>query len=784
MEPRRYAAFISYAHRDEAVARRLHRALERYRTPRRLAGRPNRDGTVPRRLIPVFRDREELPTSGDLGAAIRNALDAAAYLVVVCSPRAAASRWVNEEILGFKRLGRADRILAVIVEGEPGSSVAECFPPALHGDLGPDGPPRALPMEPIAADLRAGGDGWRRGLQKILAGLLGVDLDDLIRRERRRRHRRIAAAALAATIAVWAGGQLWQTVARREAGFQAEALAADAGQLLRGGELAKGAALLGRAVALVGPADDGPLPRLFAAAAGRLRSAPTALAELADRRLFTWNDRSWVRGARGIVQILDRPALLEGQGADGTVAVVVDGEGRVVSLDPVQGKVLDAAAPEKTAAPCGIVPADGGGLLVETEQVESGVPVIWQVDGKSGAITLAPDGPRTLDCAALAVPAQAVPRLGYPASRPAEPAALLGAPAIALPTSRRLDGTATAEAMVGRFAATALDGPPPAGFIAALPGAAAPLTALGELFAVAPLGLSRLDGMVDCPDRSLVLLTLGAGSEGGTLGLCRIEQGRARCDSLPYAGERAALWSDAACRMVAIGGDGGAARILDGAAGAPVALAGGPRSDVLALDPGGALLAVHGPDGITLFRRREGAAWVRDRLLPGVAATWLAFVGGRHLVALAADGKLTLFALASGNPLWPSARIGPPLAAAIETLARGRAGRGLALLGDPGGRAVVVVTAQGFESFDGATGIALGPVQSFPADAAWSDQAIAGARLGEVDGRLAVVIGGKVFKAEHPATPEEVAALLAHMEGLTGLSAVDGVTPLTTLPAH
>ena len=63
----KYWAFISYSHSDQASADQLHEALERYRVPRRLVGRPGRDGPVPSRIAPIFRDREELPTSSDLG---------------------------------------------------------------------------------------------------------------------------------------------------------------------------------------------------------------------------------------------------------------------------------------------------------------------------------------------------------------------------------------------------------------------------------------------------------------------------------------------------------------------------------------------------------------------------------------------------------------------------------------------------------------------------------------------------------------------------------------------
>src|SRR5689334_13547543 len=70
----KYWAFISYSHRDKSWGDWLHKALETYRVPRRLVGSAGRDGPVPKRLFPIFRDREELPTSADLGSNISEAL--------------------------------------------------------------------------------------------------------------------------------------------------------------------------------------------------------------------------------------------------------------------------------------------------------------------------------------------------------------------------------------------------------------------------------------------------------------------------------------------------------------------------------------------------------------------------------------------------------------------------------------------------------------------------------------------------------------------------------------
>src|SRR5262249_22387779 len=127
----RYKAFISYSHKDERWAVWLHRAIERYRTPKRLVGRDAPNGKGPARLAPVFRDRDELSTASNLGRVVTEALEQAAALVVVCSPSAAKSRWVNEEIRTFRRLGRGARIFCLIVDGDPsGPAELQCFPSA------------------------------------------------------------------------------------------------------------------------------------------------------------------------------------------------------------------------------------------------------------------------------------------------------------------------------------------------------------------------------------------------------------------------------------------------------------------------------------------------------------------------------------------------------------------------------------------------------------------------------------------------------------------------------
>lgn len=221
----RYRAFLSYSHRDCRFAEWLHRELETYRVPQRMVGAVNELGPIPARLNPIFKDREELSASGNLGEAITAALSRASALIVVCSPAAVASPWVNEEVRAFKQMHGPARVFAVIADGEPGASGIpgqedkECFPPALRFALGEDGKLTDIPAEPIAADFRPEGDGKRVGKLKIVAGLIGVGLDELVRRETQRRQRRLryVAAASLAGMTVTSGLAVAAVVARDEA---------------------------------------------------------------------------------------------------------------------------------------------------------------------------------------------------------------------------------------------------------------------------------------------------------------------------------------------------------------------------------------------------------------------------------------------------------------------------------------------------------------------------------------------------------------------------------------
>lgn len=204
--PARYRAFISYSHQDAAAGRRLHRRLERYVLPKRLVGLTTPRGPVPLRLGPIFRDREDLPAADSLSQEVRAALAGSASLIVVCSPAARRSPWVTREIELFRALHPDRPVLAALIAGTP----AEAFPDALAGDAA---------REPLAADLQPTGDGARLGFLKLVAGVVGVGLDELVQRDAQRRLRAVTAVTAAALAGLLAMTLLTVTAigARREA---------------------------------------------------------------------------------------------------------------------------------------------------------------------------------------------------------------------------------------------------------------------------------------------------------------------------------------------------------------------------------------------------------------------------------------------------------------------------------------------------------------------------------------------------------------------------------------
>jgi hypothetical protein len=89
---------------EEGKTNRLQQALEYYRLPNHLR---QENPELPEYVRPVFRDMTDLEV-GELSAQIHTGLERSHFLMVVCSPRAAASKWVNDEVEYYISLGKQD----------------------------------------------------------------------------------------------------------------------------------------------------------------------------------------------------------------------------------------------------------------------------------------------------------------------------------------------------------------------------------------------------------------------------------------------------------------------------------------------------------------------------------------------------------------------------------------------------------------------------------------------------------------------------------------------------
>ena len=100
-----YDAFLSYNHQDRAVAAGIQKAMHHI-------GR--RVGQL--RALRVFRDSTDLTASPNLWGKVRDAMDRCRYLIVVLSPQAAASHWVDREV-GYWLERRGPEQLMFVVAG-------------------------------------------------------------------------------------------------------------------------------------------------------------------------------------------------------------------------------------------------------------------------------------------------------------------------------------------------------------------------------------------------------------------------------------------------------------------------------------------------------------------------------------------------------------------------------------------------------------------------------------------------------------------------------------------
>lgn len=181
-----YYAFISYKREDEKWAKWLQNKLESYKLPSVIRKELPR---LPKRIRPIFRDKTDLG-AGILAESLRGELEMSQYLIVICSPHAAQAEWVGKEISEFTAMGRADRIIPFIVDGEPNSKnpKTECFNPVLKQSI-----PELLGINihEISKD---------QAFIKVVAKLLNLRFDTLWNRHSRLQKRRRIMAICASIV--------------------------------------------------------------------------------------------------------------------------------------------------------------------------------------------------------------------------------------------------------------------------------------------------------------------------------------------------------------------------------------------------------------------------------------------------------------------------------------------------------------------------------------------------------------------------------------------------------
>lgn len=180
-------AFLSYSHKDLDVARVLQRGLQRF-------GKPwNRT-----RAFRVFRDETNLPATPALWEKILAELRSSEFFILLASPNAACSKWVDRETSAWLEQGDGalERLLIVLVSGEikwtndePDWERITALPQALRG---------VLTREPLYVRLPSNTPGgspeyesaFQEALASLAAPLHGVRKEELFGMEVVEQHKR------------------------------------------------------------------------------------------------------------------------------------------------------------------------------------------------------------------------------------------------------------------------------------------------------------------------------------------------------------------------------------------------------------------------------------------------------------------------------------------------------------------------------------------------------------------------------------------------------------------
>lgn len=176
-------AVTAFAPEDALWADWLYRNLNGYPVAAPLIEQPTAHGLPRPDCLSIFPDRRDPHYAGNYP----QALEKSGYLVVVCSPHSARCPGVEEQICAFKKAGGEERIIALIVEGEPDGALEispktvapEWLPSWLRWRLTGDAFADADRGEPRIVDARPGRTSLKEVRDLLLATLLDIDAWEL-----------------------------------------------------------------------------------------------------------------------------------------------------------------------------------------------------------------------------------------------------------------------------------------------------------------------------------------------------------------------------------------------------------------------------------------------------------------------------------------------------------------------------------------------------------------------------------------------------------------------------
>lgn len=183
-------AFISYSHRDMAIAKWLQKNLEAFKLPTEIH---NDIEASSRYLRPIFRDQSDLNT-GILGDELRKHLEESKFLILLCSKNSAQSSWVSDEAKAFVDMGRLDHIIPVIIPDES-TPERELFPEFLRNYF-TEHPDKEL------LGVNIGEVGKEKALIRVVSKMLDVSFDSLWKRHLRQKRIRILTSSVLAAVAI------------------------------------------------------------------------------------------------------------------------------------------------------------------------------------------------------------------------------------------------------------------------------------------------------------------------------------------------------------------------------------------------------------------------------------------------------------------------------------------------------------------------------------------------------------------------------------------------------